>query len=192
MNQQLLIHKNPEFLDNMLMYTWNSCSAFICQERLGGGVANTKIMASPIVVPLLRRVNSVSEDVTHDRADGVRNVSHVLSRSTFHYLEALIDEAIWASCVERYIRKETGPETRDAEIPVCAVTHRQDLWIYCGSLRSNKWHKYAKKPKGSTFPCFSARMQRHLTNSLISPTGMHSLLARNPRFMYYSSGCNFL
>lgn len=36
-----------------------------------------------IVVSLCKGVNSVSEDVTSDRADGVRNVSHVLSRSTF-------------------------------------------------------------------------------------------------------------
>ncbi|KAF5900233.1 putative protein phosphatase 2C 61, partial [Clarias magur] len=86
---------------------------------------NAEIMAVLIVVTQCRHVNSVSEDITRDRADGVRNVSRVLSRSTFLYLEALIDEAICASCVERYIRKETGPETRDAEIPVFAVTHRQ-------------------------------------------------------------------
>lgn len=66
------------------------------EERggVGGGGGDPKIMAVLSVVTPSQRVNSVSEDVTRDRADGVRNVSHVLSRSTFLYLEALIDEAI--------------------------------------------------------------------------------------------------
>lgn len=79
-------------------------------------------------------------------------MSHVLSRSTFLYLEALIDEAIWASCVERYIRKETGPETRDAEIPVCAVIHRQVSGSIVGLRGAISGINMQKSPKASTFP----------------------------------------
>lgn len=51
-------------------------------------------MAVLFAVTLCQHVNSVSEDITRDRTDGAGKVSHVLSRSTFLYLEALIDEVI--------------------------------------------------------------------------------------------------
>lgn len=70
----------------------------------------------------------------------------------FLYLVALIDEAIWASCVERYIRKETGPETRDAEIPVCAVTHRQVSGSIVGLWGAISGINMQKSPKLQLFP----------------------------------------
>lgn len=137
----------------MLIYTWNTCSPIICQSRLRKGRGrNAKITAALIVVTPCQHVNSVSEDVTRDRADGVRNVSHVLSRSTFLYLEALIDEAIWASCVERYIRKETDPETRDAEIPVCTVTHRHVSESIVSLQGAISGINMQKSPKLQRFP----------------------------------------
>lgn len=153
-NQHLLARQNPDVSDKMLICTWNLYSPIICQVKLrsGGVGGDPKIMAVLSVVTPSQRVNSVSEDVTRDRADGVRNVSHVLSRSTFLYLEALIDEAIWASCVERYIRKETGLETRDAEIPVCAVTHWQLSGSIVGLRGAISGINMQKSPKLQLFP----------------------------------------
>lgn len=111
---------------------------------------DAKITAALIVVTLRQRVNSVSEDVTHDRADGVRNVSRVLSRSTFS-LPGGFDR--WGNlsklCWEIHQEGDRPGDTGCRNPGLCCHPSA-DFGIYCGSQRSNKRHKYAKKPKAST------------------------------------------
>lgn len=99
------------------------------------------------------------EDLPHDRPDCTRkNVTRPMSRSTFSYLRAMIDEAIW-SYAERYIRRETGTDKEEGNPgPHCHPS--TGPWIYCGSLRSNNSYTYAKSTTVLLYPRPDAKPQK--------------------------------
>lgn len=81
-----------------------------------------------------------------------------MSRSTFSYLRAMIDEAIW-SYAERYIRRETGTDKEEGNPgPHCHPS--TGPWIYSGSLRSNNSNTYAKSTTVLLYPGPDAKPQK--------------------------------
>lgn len=128
------------------------------------------------------------------------NVSRVLSRSTFS-LPGGFDR--WGNlsklCWEIH-QEGDRPGDMGCRDPGLCCHPSADFGIYCGSQRSNKWHKYAKKPKASTLstpPSPSMPGCRdtwrtpwsHLQACLLSSQGILDLCITAPAAIFFKLIC---